>query len=255
MPMKILTDTQLRAHWFKTRSRDYVVEAGTFITPAARDFLREQEIALQVLPEGGGGQVMPQTPIPPRGTPGRYRDASTGGTLEEKPEHMTHLRGNLLVPKGHPRIVLRGKLDSLEARILETQLAAQEEGFPQVIEDLEELYRQVQAILGAEVKEEPLPDQRLLGLDEEGLRRVSHHVREEIGIPHPVPSWKMGRLCVALNSLRTSVRETELAAVAAFCRGTECDRPDLIRGLNRLSSAVYIIFCRKLAGFYREEGK
>ena len=165
---------------------------------------------------------------------------------------MTHLRGNLLVPKGHPQIAFRGKLDSLEAKILETQIAACDEGFPQVAELLEEVYGCVREILGAEVKGVPLGEQTLMGMNSEELRRVSHHVKEEIGIPHPVPSYGMGRLCVALNALRTCVRETELAAVAAFCNGADCARPDIIQALNRLSSCVYIMFCRKLAGYYGE---
>ena len=250
--MKILSDTQLRAHWFKTRCQEYVVDEGTFVTPAAMDFLRENGIALRRVAPGEGYGVMPQSPIPPSGSAARYVDAATGMAMKEKPEHMTHLRGNLLVPKGHPRIALRGKLDSLEARVLETQLTAWDEGFSAVAEELEELYGYIQSILGAEVKEEALPERTLLGMDSQELRRVSHHVREELGIPHPVPNYRMGRLAVALNSLRTCVRETELAAVKAFCRDEKCARPDIIRALNRLSSAVYIIFCRKLAGYYGE---
>ena len=60
----------------------------------------------------------------------------------------------------------------------------------------------------------------------------------------------MGAVCVALNSLRTFVRETELAAVTAFMRDNEMTRPDIVEALNRLSSCVYIIFCKKVAGQY-----
>ena len=48
----------------------------------------------------------------------RYIDAVTGEALAEKPEHMTQLCGNRLVSKTHPRIVFRGKLDSLIAKAL-----------------------------------------------------------------------------------------------------------------------------------------
>ena len=51
-----------------------------------------------------------------------------GVKLAQKPEYMTHLRGNLLVFKDHPRIALRGKIDSLEAAIILLQLKAQEKG-------------------------------------------------------------------------------------------------------------------------------
>lgn len=249
--MEILTDVQLRSHWFRTRCEEYVVTEDTFITPAARDFLKEHGIALRTV-QAVQEHTMPQSPIPQSG-PARYVDAATGAALGQKPEHMTHLRGNLLVPKGHPRIALRGKLDSLEAKILECQLTACESGLPAVADCLEELLDYVRTILGAEVKETPLPERKLCGMDSAVLRRVSHHVKEEVGIPHPIPNYKMGRLCVALNSLRTQVREAELAAVAAFCQGEQCSRPDIIEGLNRLSSCVYILFCRKLAGYFGEE--
>ena len=42
---------------------------------------------------------------------------------EEKPEHMTHLYGDVLVPKNHPRILLRGKMDTLESELILCQLA------------------------------------------------------------------------------------------------------------------------------------
>ena len=43
----------------------------------------------------------------------------------------------------------------------------------------------------------------------------------------------------------------ELAAARAFeCGGNSCSRPDIIEGLNRMSSCVYILMCRKLSGYY-----
>ena len=123
-----------------------------------------------------------------------------------------------------------------------------------LVEELEELLGYVRRILGAEVKEVPLEEIRLLGLDSAGLRYTSHHVKEEIGIDHPVPNCGMGRICVLLNRLRTQVRACELSAVTAFMRedGT-CGRKDIVEALNRLSSCVYILFCRKAAGYYERE--
>lgn len=251
--MKLITDVELRAVWSVNPCTEYEVEEHTIVTPAARDFLKEHGITLRLAQVHAPFAEMPRTPIPPSGTKDRYIDAATGAPMDEKSENMTHLRGNLLVPKGSPRIAFRGKLDSLEAKIMETQIAACDEGFPVIATELDELYAFVRAILGAEVKDTPLEPLHLLGMDSLELRRVSHNVQSEFGIPHPVPNYQMGRLCVALNSLRTLVRETELAAVAAFCQGNDCTRPDIIEGLNRLSSCVYIIFCRKLAGHYLEE--
>lgn len=256
MKRNLLTDIELRAHWSRTRSATYYVEENTLLTPAAQDFVREHRIQLCPLPDPGHqGESMTATPIPTQGGRARYRDARTGEDLENKPEEMTHLRGNLLVPKTHPRIAFRGKLDSLMAQILETELLAAEEGEAGVLQDLEELLAFTRRILAAEVKEEPLPPITLLGLDAQGIRDRSHHVKRHFGIDHPIPSHTMGPLPVALNRLRTQVREVELAACRAFAEQGGVSRTDLIQGLNRLSSCVYIIFCRKLSGDYEKRDR
>lgn len=253
MKRNLLTDIELRAHWSRTRSATYYVEENTLLTPAAQDFVREHRIQLCPLPPAGGqGETMTTTPIPsPRGH-ARYQDAHSGEAMEQKPEEMTHLRGNLLVPKTHPRIAFRGKLDSLMAQILEVELLAEERGDAGVLRDLEELLAFTRQILAAEVKDEPLPPIQLLGLDNEAIREHSHHVKRHFGIDHPIPNRQMGPLCLALNRLRTQVREVELAACQAFSEKGGFSRTDLIEGLNRMSSCVYIIFCRKLSGNYEK---
>ena len=239
MKSKILTDVDLRARW-RAGQEEVSVPPGTIVTPAARDFLRERNIRLRTAPAAGEMTVSPIAG-------GRYVEAATGRTLGEKPEDMTHLHGNVLVPKTHPRIRFRGRLDSLMAQVLELQCRAAADGREDLTERLEEVLAALRAILAAEVKEEPLVPVTLLGLDSAGLRRVSHHVKEEIGIPHPIPHWSMGPLALGLNRLRTQVRETELAAADAFQTEEGCVRPDLIEALNRLSSGVYILFCRLVA--------
>lgn len=248
--MKTLTEYELRAMCLPSDTVEYAVERGVFVTPLAREYLRDRGIELVVREPSA---VMPQTPMGKAGA--RYRILTTGEATNQKPEEMTHLYGNVLVPKNHPRILFRGKLDSLEAKIMESQTVAVEDGYPQVATQLEEFFRLTQCILGAEVKGTVLPDITLMGMDSARLRHYSHHIKEELGIDHPVPHYSMGKLCVTLNSLRTAVRETELAAVSAFCEEGVQQRGDLVEALNRMSSGVYIILCRKLAGQYtREKG-
>ena len=255
MKKYLLTDVELRARWSRDRSSTYYVEEGTILTPSARDFLNEHKIQLCYTSGGTPTESvasMTMTPIPTQNGKARYRNAATGQELDHKPEEMTHLRGNLLVPKIHPQIEFRGRLDSLMAQILEVQLLADEQGEPKVLSDLEELLEYTRQILAAEVKEEPLPQIDLLGMDSTELRYASHHVKKVFGINHPIPNYRMGRLCIALNSLRTKVREVELSAARAFCQGGSFTRVDIIEGLNRMSSCVYIILCRKLSGYYNE---
>ena len=180
----------------------------------------------------------------------RYIDGATGAPLAEKPEDMTHLYGNVLVKKTHPRIAFRGKLDSLMAKTMEVQLTAMAAGNGQVCGDLQDLMDLLRRIMAAEVKETPLGELRLLGLESDAIRRMSQEVEAEFGMDHPVPDYRMGSVCVALNALRTQVRETELEAVC-----TLPEREDLIRALNRASAAVYVIFCRVLSGWYERHTK
>ena len=106
--------------------------------------------------------------------------------------------------------------------------------------------------MAAEVKEEPLEFTKLLNMTSCEMRRVSHDPKGTLGIVHPTPDYRMGRLCADLNKLRTAVRETELAAINAFCDSSGgCTRRDIVEALNRLSSAVYILFAGRVAGYYR----
>ncbi len=243
----ILTENDLRSHPPAPGARQYQVEEGTFVTESARSWLEKRDIQLVILPKGRMCGGMSRTPLPDRGSR-TYLDAATGLPLgREKPEEMTHLRGNLLVKKSSPRIAFRGKLDSLEAAILEAQVLAHRQNAPAVRDGLGEVLEQVRLVLGAEVKDQPLEEVPILGMDQARLRQVSHNVKGAFGIDHPIPSWEMGELALRLNTLRTQVRETELAAAVAFEAPGETPRPDIIRALNRLSSAVYILFCKLLA--------
>ena len=82
--------------------RVFFLGKGDSLTSGARDFLLRERI-----------DILPASEAKPE----KYR-LMGGGWLEEKPEHMTHLNGDTLVPKTHPRILFRGKLDTLEAELL-----------------------------------------------------------------------------------------------------------------------------------------
>ena len=88
--------------------RVFYLGKGDQLTSEARDFLTRERI--EILP----GQAAKKD---------RYRLLG-GGYLEEKPEHMTHLNGDVLVVKTHPRILFRGAMDTLEAELILCQLVA-----------------------------------------------------------------------------------------------------------------------------------
>ncbi|NCB41343.1 MAG: hypothetical protein EOM59_01785 [Clostridia bacterium] len=243
MQKSILTEADLRTALLPVETKEYVVSNNTYVTPSARDYLKERSIVLVRTGEFSSNQTMPWERIEDNGAL-TYMDALTGEYYSDKPEEMTHLRGNLLVLKTDTRIRFRGKIDSLQARVLELQCVALEERLPAVCDALEEVLQYLRELLAAEVKDVPFEVPILLGMREAELKYVSHHVKEEIGIAHPVPSYRMGRMAMGLNHLRTQVREAELVAVEL----NNTQRADLIKAMNRLSSAIYIIFCRLLAG-------
>jgi len=219
---KVLTEAMLRALCLP-RGACVPVPEGTALTPLAREYAREHSLTITALPPG---------------------QAENG----VKPEHMTHLNKSTLVPKTHPRIRLRGKLDSFEALLLQTRLLAREQGKRDAERALGEVYDLAQRVLAAEVNGEPLGPFTILGMDSAALRAASHDPKGFAGLDtHPMPDAGMGGLCLALNSLRTQVRETELAAAEAFVKPEgQVERTDLLEALNRMSSAVYLLFLREI---------
>jgi ethanolamine utilization cobalamin adenosyltransferase len=87
---------------------------------------------------------------------------------------------------------------------------------------------------------------------EEELHALSHDARGSLGMD--TPDYTMGPLAARLNTLRTRIREGELLAVRTFWRdcaegpsGFPDSRDDIIRVMNRLSSALYWLFCRSIS--------
>lgn len=213
------------------RNRDgkrvYYLGKGDQLTSTARDFLRRERI--EILP---GSQARPE----------RYRLLS-GGYAEEKPEHMTHLNGEVLVLKTHPRIRFRGKMDTLEAELILCQLVP---GAPEgALGEILDLSRK---ILRCDVLEEPLRQDTLCGLTQDEQRGRSHMPQDYYGQPHFMPQASDGSVIAGLNRARCFAREAELAAVEAFSdREGNLLREDIPKALNRMSSMLYLLMIQEKA--------
>ena len=231
--MELLTREDVRRMSDNGTRGPVVVNRNQRLTPGARDWLAAHKVQA-VYPQGQEEGDIP--------SPARYRTLS-GTTLTEKPEHMTHLRGNILVPKDHPRIAFRGMIDTLEAEILLAQQAAAD--YPKLVEELEEVLAFVRNFIRCDVLEEPLKDLRLCGYDAGQLRAYSHYPAKYLGQPHFLPAHPASPALLAVNKLRTLVRRTELAAYAAFRDADGAvTRGDIILGLNRLSSLMWILMIK-----------
>ena len=213
------------------RNRDgkrvYYLGKGDQLTSAARDWLSRERI-----------EILPAE----QARTHRYRLLS-GGYVEEKPEHMTHLNGDVLVPKTHPRIVFRGKMDTLESELILCQLA--EKSLESPVGEILGLARQ---IIRCEVLGEPLQWDTLCGLTESEQRKRSHFPQEYYGQPHFMPSFSDGMVIARLNRARCAAREAELAAVEALSdREGNLTRQDIPQALNRMSSMLYLLMIQKKA--------
>jgi ethanolamine utilization protein EutL len=193
----------------------------------------------------GAGEALGARP-PGKAGAGRYRVLATGERLSEKPEHLTHLVDDeSLVEKSHPRLALRGKLDTLQGLLLDAQCAADADGARGLVGELGEALELTRKLVGAEVTGAPLAAWTLGGLQPGELRWQSHHTQELYGVPFMFPSVRQGPVVARLYTARAYAREAELAAYAAF---PVDERADLKLALNRLSSALYLMTVKYLAG-------
>lgn len=184
----------------------------------------------------------------------KYVDYETNAFYYEKPEQMTQLFGNKLVCKDHPRILFRGKLDALQADVVLAQAMIQaSSGSQSLIKDLADILKDLREMMKCEVLDEDMGVTTVIGLTHEELRAQSHNPMKYYNIKQMVlPDYTMGTEYAWLNKLRTAIRETEVAACQAFRSGNKYIRTDIIEELNRLSSALHIMMCRHLAGWYSE---
>jgi ethanolamine utilization cobalamin adenosyltransferase len=171
---------------------------------------------------------------------------------KNKPDYLTCLRGDILVSKSHERIRFRGCIDSLEADVLEAQALAAEKGETALCTDLEDALHCLREIMKAEVTGRPLAPPRFFGFSADELHARTHDVKGAFGFDHPVPAHTMGAAALRLNTLRARIREAEVLAAGIFspvnAAGVPAEnrevREDILYALNRLSSAVYWLFCR-----------
>lgn len=230
MSAKVITEATVRKEMRFLGSEPYRVPAGKLLSPAAKEYLNQQKKDIV------------------------YEDMLYGATKEGcKPEHMTHLDSNTLVPKDHPRIIFRGKLDSLQSEIILAQtFLAEAGGYERLVQELSDIVKVLMEVMRCDACGEEMREIGFLGLTHEELRAHSHDPQKYYQVKQMImPDYTMGKAYALINRLRTKARETEICAVKAFWDGTAYQRKDIVVVLNRLSSAMHIIMCRMLAGYYQ----
>ena len=221
----LYTEQQVKAN-IRNREgkRVFFLGKGDQLTPGARDWLSRERIEVR-----SADSARIET----------YRLLG-GGYMTEKPEHMTHLHGDVLVSKTHPRIAFRGSIDALEAEIVLCQLSA-----VTVRKELGEILSLARLLIRCEVLNEPVPQEKLCGLSQDEIRKRSHFPQEFYGQPHFMPEHTDGAAILQINQCRCMARQAELAAVRAFADDEgNVTRTDILQALNRMSSMLYILMIR-----------
>lgn len=236
-----ITEAELRELWRDGKHALPPFPPGTRFSPAAQDFLKAHNL-----------EVRFESPIsnPPISTspnwdkPAAFPVVLTGPApvcevcgqpIHHKPEHLTQLDAGHFAPKTHPRIKLRGGLDSLHALVMLTSAEARRFQLPPLAEALDTLAAYCREIQSAEYHARPVQPLTLLGKTEDELQDISHWPDKYLGLPHLTPGPADHSILHWLNYTRTQAREIEIAALEASAA------PDLARALNRLSSALYVL--------------
>lgn len=255
--MKVITEMVLRNELKGNHPEVYYVPKDKLLSPAAKEYLNQLKVKVefgdppaafaQSVPKASASGIS-ETPVG-----AKYVDETTGAFYVSKPEYMCQLFGNRLVYKNHPRIIFRGRVDSLNSTVVMMQAAMASEGSSQkLIDDLGDIGKVINRIMYCEVMNEEMEAANILGYSPEELRNRSHNPQKYFNVKQMLlPNYTMGFDYAKLNMLRAKVREVELAAMDAFVDGKNVQQPEIIRTLNRLSSAFHVMMCMYLAGEYK----
>lgn len=250
--MPILTEAQLRERVRQPQDGMKLrLPRGTIFSPSAADFIKQWHI--EVSYEDNGTAIPAESSVAERpewdkesvfpvNLKGELPRCITCGTpLEKKPEHMTQLNSEIFAPKSNDRILLRGKLDTLQALCLLVGAMCREQEALSTSNLLETLAAYCREMMSAEYNERPVQPLVFGGLDEAELRKATHNPQEALGIPHLTPGTTEPLLLLWLNYLRCQAREAELVSINCFGDTYGKDPYGLVQAMNRLSSAFYYL--------------
>jgi ethanolamine utilization cobalamin adenosyltransferase len=256
--MLYITEACLRERYGLGRGAEIRLPAGSRLTPSAQALLDARAIVVKYI--DASGRVFLRERSSSRGpglkrvhplTGGERRAGSRpepgsgrrSGPEDAAPDAPTRPDARSPVAKNDPRLKLRGKLDSAVALAVLIQTEFDPQGrYPAQARWLGDIRSALGNALKAEVDGGPMPPVFMGDMDEATLRAVSHNPMKYLGHDHLLPEAGQGTRIARLNLLRAQIREAELYAADRYIAGDGVvARPDLMRGLNRLSSAGYVL--------------
>lgn len=227
--------------------------ADSRLTPAARDLLNARRIRIRYIDEvgrvfvdTGASEAAERQRVHPLTTSAQHETAACllcHQPVGKKPDALTHLNASTFVAKNDPRIAFRGRVDSAIAQAVLLQTDWQCNGTEKT---LQRMLADVRAGLGnvlrCETLDEAMPPIVMGEFDEAQIHAISHNPLKHLGHDHIVPALEHGPVVARLNVLRAMIREAEVAGAQAFISTSfSISRGDVLQGLNRLSSAVYVL--------------
>ncbi|WP_297596719.1 ethanolamine utilization protein [uncultured Cetobacterium sp.] len=245
----VLTEEKLKIMYKQKKMDILEVDEGTILTPSARQFLSEKGIELVNVQEKLSNEIQEEKVI--QEVKSKYKGIN-GELYMDKPEYMTQIYGNVLVKKDNKRIVLRGKIDSLQAKWLVLSKGLESCKNANLIKDLESVEKFIKKILVSEVLGEALGELDILGNSLDQIKEISHNPNKFFKRGHLFEiSKKDDEIILKLNEVRTYSREVEISAIEAFVKENGVvERKDLLTALNRMSSVIYIMMLKGAVGEY-----
>lgn len=263
----IITEAELRDQLRRPEVGARVtIPAGARLSPSATDFVNQW--SLVTVEEG---QPAPSSPAPaasssqqvtidpnridwdkasvfPVNFAGDLPTCVTCGTaVTKKASALTQLDAAHYAPKTHPRIKLRGRVDSLHSLVLLTQRLAKQEGQTDLARDLGTIAAYCRELTSAEYNERPVAELQLQEWDAEKIHKVTHDPMGTLGIEHLTIDENEPELQHWLNMARTNSREIEITAMEAFPSPHHPYGASICHAFNRLSSTFYFLQLRMKA--------
>jgi ethanolamine utilization cobalamin adenosyltransferase len=235
MSEKFITETYLRDNFSLGWGTELHLPLESKLTPSASQLINERKIKVKFMdadgrvyvPKDKSNTIENVKRVHPLTDSDQKPEAQICGLcnqkIDNKSDVLTWLDSDSLVPKNHPRITFRGKLDTMISYAVLVQCEFESFTGAQIIKNfISDLRSFMGNVLRSEVKNEELQSIHMGRLDEKTIHILSHN---------PL-----------INYLRALVREAEVAASQIYIDpGMKVLRPDILNGLNRLSSALYVI--------------
>lgn len=252
----IITEAELRDQLrTPTTGAQVVVPAGARLSPSAADFVKQwglvtiEQATPMVAQQAAGNAEWDKASVFPVDFSGEIPTCtSCGMEVTTKASPLTQLNAHHFASKTHPRIKLRGRMDSLHAKVLLIQRMSHEAGKESLVRDLGTVAAYCRELTSAEYHERPVAALQLQTWGIDDIHRATHDPKGVLGIDHLTIDETDVELQHWLNLARTDAREIEIMALEAFPSPHHAYGESICHALNRLSSIFYFLQLRLKAG-------